>query len=370
MQLKDNFFSIIETANTPDSMRCRVRMNAESEIYRSHFPGNPVTPGVCLVQMACEIFEHLSHKRLSLTDVPKIRFKQVVLPNDEPWFTFTGITEEQSTLNLGVTVSTEQVEYAKMSLKYHIINDEKQTYDKVCVVVPTYNNAGTIIKTIQDVYAFCKDIIVVNDGCTDETDALLAECEYPITTIEFKRNRGKGHAIVAGIRKAKEKGFTHVITIDADGQHFASDIPLFLAEMRKDRASIVIGSRDFNEENMPRQNTFANKFSNFWFRLQTGLSLSDTQSGFRLYPIEHLCNLNLVTSRYEGELALLVFSAWKGTNIVSIPVKVYYPAKEERVSHFHPVYDFARISVLNTVLCVAALFYGWPSLLLRKIRKG
>lgn len=116
---------------------------------------------------------------------------------------------------------------------------------------------------------------------------------------------------------------------------------------------------------MPRGNTFANRFSNFWFRLQTGIDLQDTQSGYRLYPLGALRGLGLITSRYEAELELLVFAAWAGTPIISVPVKVYYPPADERVSHFRPVYDFVRISILNTVLCVLALVYGYPRMAAR-----
>ena len=119
---------------------------------------------------------------------------------------------------------------------------------------------------------------------------------------------------------------------------------------------LIVGTRNLTEKNMPRQNTFANRFSNFWFRLQTGIDLQDTQSGYRLYTLSQLRGLSLITSRYEAELELLVYAAWAGTQIISVPVKVYYPPAEERVSHFRPVYDFVRISILNTFLCIAALF--------------
>ena len=82
-----------------------------------------------------------------------------------------------------------------------------------------------------------------------------------------------------------------------------------------------------------------------------------------------LRGLGLITSRYEAELELLVFAAWAGTPITSVPVKVYYPPADERVSHFRPVYDFVRISILNTVLCVLALVYGYPRMAARAVRK-
>ena len=112
---------------------------------------------------------------------------------------------------------------------------------------------------------------------------------------------------------------------------------------------------------------FANAFSNFWFAIQTGRRLKDTQSGFRLYPLKKLRGLSLLTSRYEAELELLVFAAWHGIRIVSVPVGVYYPKPEERVSHFRPVRDFSRIFILNTQLCVLALVYGLPLALWRAL---
>ena len=118
---------------------------------------------------------------------------------------------------------------------------------------------------------------------------------------------------------------------------------------------------------MPRQNTFANRISNFWFRLQTGIALPDTQSGFRLYNLSSLRLLGLITSRYEAELELLVRSAWRNIPIIPIPINVYYPPQEERVSFFRPGKDFTRISILNTFFCFAAILYGYPSMLLRKI---
>ena len=228
---------------------------------------------------------------------------------------------------------------------------------RVCVIIPTYNNAGTIVQVISDVTAYCQDVIVVNDGSTDETADILQRLTVPVTLVSYPRNKGKGHALVKGFRKAKALGFTHAITIDADGQHFAADIPILINRMEEKPEAIIVGSRNLTEKNMPRQNTFANKFSNFWFRLQTGINLPDTQSGFRLYNLKALRLLSLITSRYEAEMELLVFAAWAGCPITSVNVRVYYPPVEERVSHFRPIYDFSRISVLNTFLCIGALFY-------------
>lgn len=229
-----------------------------------------------------------------------------------------------------------------------------------CVIVPTYNNIGTVAKVITDIYKYCTHIIVVDDGSNDGTSDVLANLDIPVNVVSHKVNKGKGAALVTGFKEAKMQGYTHAITIDADGQHFADDIPAFIDKCSECSNGIIVGCRNLNEENMPKQNTFANRFSNFWFHLQTGINLNDTQSGFRLYPLSILNSFKFITSRYESELELLVFSAWQGVEISSIPIKVYYPPEEKRVSHFHPFFDFCRISILNTVLTLGALVYYWP----------
>jgi len=236
---------------------------------------------------------------------------------------------------------------------------------KICVVMPTYNNGGTLRDVVERVLSFCTDVIVVNDGCTDNSDEILTSFGERITVVDYGHNRGKGYALKQGFKKAKNLGFNYALTIDSDGQHFPEDIPLFVEALEQHPDALIVGSRNLNQENMPGQNTFANKFSNFWFKIQTGISLPDTQTGYRLYPLRRLPKI--FSSRYEAELSLLVFSAWRGTDLIPIKVNVFYP--EDRVTHFRPFWDFFRISVLNTVLCVVALVYGWPSRLIRKARR-
>ena len=241
---------------------------------------------------------------------------------------------------------------------------------KVCVVVPTYNNGKTIADVLRRVAVITPHIIVVDDGCTDDTREQLSRfAEAPLDIVAYGRNRGKGQALLAGFRRALEQGFDYAITLDSDGQHFPEDIPVFIEALEQHPGALIVGARNLQEENMPGGNTFANKFSNFWFTVQTWRHLPDTQTGFRLYPLKQLAGTRFVTSRYEAELELLVFAAWRGVELVSVPVRVYYPPKGERVSHFRPTKDFARISVLNTILCVVAVVYGWPSLLYHRMKR-
>ena len=254
------------------------------------------------------------------------------------------------------------------------MNDPLPTYGErlrrigCIVVIPTYNNAGTILQVIADVRRYADDMLVVDDGSTDETSGLLRSAEG-IRTIGYARNRGKGYALRRALEAATEWGFRYALTIDADGQHYADDIPVFLEHAERRPDTLLIGARNLAADNMPSKNTFANRFSNFWFAVETGIRLSDTQSGFRLYPLPKLRGIRLLTSRYEFEVEIIVRAAWRGVRVENVPIRVYYAPPEERVSHFRPLKDFTRISILNTLLVLGALLYYYPWRFLRSLTR-
>ena len=244
----------------------------------------------------------------------------------------------------------------------------------ICVIIPTYNNGGTIGGVVAGALEQCRDVIVVNDGCSDATAAILTEIQTEgLTVVALDRNSGKGAALKAGFRKALEMGFAYAITLDGDGQHYPEDIATMLRANQEHPGALILGSRMMDGADRSKGSSFANRFSNFWLWVQTGRRLDDTQTGYRLYPLKKLKFLTSrffpLTSRYEAELELLVFASWHGVELVPVPIRVYYPPKEERVSHFRPGKDFARISVLNTVLCVLAVVYGMPLRLWRWVMK-
>lgn len=239
----------------------------------------------------------------------------------------------------------------------------------VCVIIPTYNNAGTIADVVKRTLLHCDDVIVVNDGATDSTKEILTGISG-ITLINSPKNEGKGAALRRGFRKALEQGFTYAITLDADGQHYPEDLPLFLEANIEHPGCLIVGERNLEGVERSKGSSFANAFSNFWFCVQTFHRLPDTQTGYRLYPLKKLIGLSLLTSRYEAELELMVFASWHGVKLVSKPVNVFYPKPEERVSHFRPGLDFTRISILNTILCLLAVVYGIPCFLYRSIKTG
>lgn len=265
------------------------------------------------------------------------------------------------------------------------------------VIVPTYNNAGTIGEVMASLIKYSEDILVVNDGCTDSTSAILATfgfreisleqipavnddadadgrnnagCPFPVrkkTVLNHPRNMGKGAALKNALVIARKAGYRYAVTIDADGQHFPQDIPSFVEAAMAEPGVLLVGSRNLESENMPGRNTFANRFSNFWFRIETSIRLEDTQCGFRMYPLSGTDYSKwYYTSLYEFELEAIVFASWSGTYVRNVPVRVYYPPQDRRVSHFKPFRDFTRISILNTLLVLVCLFWIWPRNMLRK----
>lgn len=235
---------------------------------------------------------------------------------------------------------------------------------KVCVLLPTYNNCGTISEVLDGIGNLTKDIIVVNDGSTDDTTSILAR--YPsIHLITFLRNKGKGNALQAGFRYAISQGYEYAISIDSDGQHNPADIAFFAEKLLETGKSLIIGERDMQQDSVPGKSNFGRKFSNFWFQVETGITHQDTQSGFRLYPLLAMKNMKFYTTKFEFEIEVLVRLAWKGIKVESVPVSVRYFPKEERVSHFRPITDFTRISILNTVLVILALAWHRPFMYLK-----
>ena len=246
---------------------------------------------------------------------------------------------------------------------------EVMAQHKCCILIPTYNNHKTLLKVIEGVLKYTKNVIVINDGATDTTAQIL-ENFSEVTQIHLPKNKGKGNALKVGFKKALDLGYDFAITIDSDGQHFPEDIPVFLDALENETTKNVlyIGARNMEQDDVPGSSSFGNKFSNFWFWFETGIRLKDTQSGFRMYPLKEIEKLKLYTTKFELEIEVIVKAAWNGTLVKNIPIQISYD-DEERVSHFRKGPDFARISVLNTWFVLVALFWIKPRDLIRKFRK-
>lgn len=237
-----------------------------------------------------------------------------------------------------------------------IISNKEIRY---CVIVPTYNNENTLRQVLTQILNVTPDVIVVNDGSTDSTSSIIADFSG-IQVVSYPKNIGKGNALKLGFRKAIDFGYEYAITIDSDGQHYPDDIPKMVKRIEEEPGKLIMGSRNMEQEGIPGKSSFGNKFSNFWFWAETGITLSDTQTGFRAYPLQKISSMLFFTQKFEFEIEVIVRLAWKNVKFAEVPVKVDYP--EDRVSHFRPVKDFARISVLNSFLFTLAILFFLPRL--------
>ena len=230
-----------------------------------------------------------------------------------------------------------------------------------CVIIPTYNNERTLERVVREVLEYVPSdcVIVVNDGSTDYTSEILKTFEKEVTILVNEVNKGKGYSLRKAFKFARENGYSNALTIDSDGQHYPSDIPILIGRAIQNPGAVIMGSRNMNQEGVPQKSSFGNKFSNFWFKVETWITLPDTQTGFRIYPLEPMKKIWLFTNKFELEIEVIVKLAWRFVPFVAVPIQVKYDPNE-RVSHFRPGRDFTRISILNTVLVLTALIWYYP----------
>ncbi|MFO7816249.1 MAG: DUF2062 domain-containing protein [Desulfovibrionales bacterium] len=225
--------------------------------------------------------------------------------------------------------------------------------DKLLLVIPVYNHPETLRSVAEAALETGLDVLVVDDGSSREVAPLLADMD--VRVIRHSQNRGKGRAIITAADYAREKGKTHIATVDADGQHDPQEIFKLIPEMEEDPSAIVVGARLFPEENVPGASRFGRSFSNFWLRVQTGTKTSDVQSGFRIYPVGVLNTLKTRENGYAFEVEILVRALWAGFNVREAWIEVHYPEAKKRISHFDKFKDNLRISLLNTRLTTRAM---------------
>lgn len=235
---------------------------------------------------------------------------------------------------------------------------------KIIVVVPVFNHGVTLRQVVTRILSVHDDVLVLDDGSTD--NGLESISGLPVRIHAHPANQGKGAAIRTAAGIAAPLGATHIVTIDADGQHDPQDLPAFFNAIERHPLAVIVGARNFATANVPRSSRFGRVFSNFWLRVQTGRKVSDVQSGFRAYPTALFEHLSFTEKRYAFEVEVLVRSAWAGLDLLDVPVTVLYPPKDQRVSHFRKLADNMRISWLNTRLTLRSML-PWPH---RRIVKG
>ena len=214
----------------------------------------------------------------------------------------------------------------------------------VAALIPAYEAGKTVADVVAGARAHVTRVIVVDDGSRDDTAARAAAAGAD--------NAGKGAALLTGLRALAADGVARALTMDADGQHLAAEVPALLAASDAEPRAIVVGVRRKAGHTIRRLNRFGNWIADALLRRIAGRPLPDTQSGFRVYPVAATLALGARGTRYDFETEVLLRAARRGMPLVGVPVAVHYPPVAERVSHYRPGRDTVRI--IETVLRVLA----------------
>jgi polyprenyl-phospho-N-acetylgalactosaminyl synthase len=226
-----------------------------------------------------------------------------------------------------------------------------------CAVIPTYDNPATVRTVVLGVRAHVAEVVVVDDGSGVEGRAAVdAIAREGLARVErHAKNGGKGAAVKTGFAAAADLGATHVLQIDADGQHDLADVPRFLTEAREHPQALILG-RPIFDETQSRVRALWRQVSVFWVNVETGSRvIADPQCGFRVYPLAAALAARAEGDHMEFDLELPVRMVWAGTPVRNLPTRVrYLTAAEGGVSHFDLLRDNARITRLHLRLLYGA----------------
>jgi predicted LPLAT superfamily acyltransferase len=238
-----------------------------------------------------------------------------------------------------------------------------------CVVIPVYNHGEALVGTLENLVVYDLPTIVVDDGSDEKTKAIVADlaAKTDIELVSLPKNLGKGGAVMAGLRFAGKRGFTHVLQIDADGQHDLSDIDKLLNKARKQPRALISGKPQF-DDTVPASRLYGRWITRFWVWVETlSLDISDAMCGFRVYPLKSTIQLlddKKLGLRMDFDIEVAVRLYWRGVSFVPVPTRVIYP--EGGTSHFQVLQDNWRISRMHTILFFGMLL-RLPILLFRKL---
>ncbi len=240
------------------------------------------------------------------------------------------------------------------------------------VVVPVYDHEHAIGTTVERLLPHGVPVLLVDDGSVASCAAVLRELAShhagQVSLLRLDENGGKGAAVIAGMRQAATLGASHVLQIDADGQHDTADVPRFLAESAA-HPDAVINGRPLYDESVPIGRLVGRYATHVWVWINTlSLDIADSMCGFRVYPLAAtlaLLDREYVGRRMDFDIEIIVRLHWAGVPIRTVPTRVTYPL--DGVSHFRLWRDNARISAMHTRLFFGMLWRA-PRLLLRRVR--
>lgn len=246
---------------------------------------------------------------------------------------------------------------------------------KACVLIPVYNHEHAIAEVVNKIQAqeLALDCLLIDDGSTEScADILkaLSEQYANVDLIQHSHNQGKGAAFKTGLREAAQRGYTHVIQIDADGQHDVDDIPYFITQAQQNPEAIINGVALY-DDSVPKIRQYGRYLTHFWVWVNTlSFTIQDSMCGFRLYPVAstlEVINSKRVGDRMDFDSEILVRSHWHGVPIIPLPTRVHYPS--DGVSHFQVFRDNVMITRMHTRLFFSMLA-ELPGHFWRKLRKA
>ena len=231
---------------------------------------------------------------------------------------------------------------------------------RLVVVVPVFNHGASVGGVLAALASMGRPVIVVNDGSGDSTAEVLrawAADGLAREVFSHETNVGKAEALRTGFAKAIERGFTHVLTIDADGQHDVADVPALVAAATASPTALVVGTRAGGDESAPMASRIGREISNWLVWCESGVVIDDSQSGMRVYPLAAIGEIDGGASRYGFETQVISRAGWFGVAVVRVPIRSIYVVAGGRTTHFRLVYDTALAVRMHAALLGRALFF-------------
>ena len=226
---------------------------------------------------------------------------------------------------------------------------------RCCCVIPVFNHAATAPAVIERARTVMRDVLVIDDGSNDIDLAKLYE-NTEVEVVRLPRNMGKGAALLTAVRTLAPRGYDYMITLDADAQHDPEDIRRFLPLLEDGGRTVVAGVRDLSVPNVPRRSRIGRALSDFCFFLETGKRISDSQSGFRAYPLPYISRIRCTSLHYEFETELITRCMWAGLDLAEVPISTHYDPPGKRVTHIRPFRDNGRMVLLHARLIFRRIF--------------
>nr|WP_254918129.1 glycosyltransferase family 2 protein [Vibrio sp. V19_P1S1T109] len=227
---------------------------------------------------------------------------------------------------------------------------------QACFLIPCYNHGSTVAEVVSSLSAFELPILLVDDGSNQQTKQALRNVaqQTHVHLITLEQNQGKGGAVMAGIRQAQQLGFSHVIQIDADGQHDLQALPKLLAAS-KQHPNHLISGQPIYDDSVPKARLYGRYATHIWVWIETlSFTIKDSMCGFRAYPVDltvEVLNNHKIGTRMDFDIEILVRMYWHGVDIDFVETRVIYP--EGGVSHFDALWDNVKISWMHS-----KLFFG------------